>query len=380
MAKILHTADLHLGAKMVGLPENKRKIRKEEQLHVIERLISVARENEVDLFLIAGDLFDSESVSPDLFDFVSNTFKNASDIRFLISPGNHDPYTYNSVYEKCKWPDNVYIFNSNQIEFVEFEDIRTRVYGAAFLNPSNDHSLLDGFSCLPYGGTNIVLLHGDYRTLESQYNSITVDHIRNSCADYVALGHVHLRSNVERFDSDNVSVAYCGTPEGHGFDEYGMKGVYVGDVSKGEANIKFVPTCQRQFVRIDVEVTPDLAVSEIVNSLANVGGYSANDIVRVEIKGEVSKEVRECFDDIEKDATEKLLEMCFWCKIVDSTSTKFSDDNAGGGYSEFSLMSIFKEKVTERLENARGNDEDIKIIKRAYEFGVKSLEGRKIDI
>ena len=49
--------------------------------------------------------------------------------------------------------------------------------------------------------------------------------------------------------------AYCGCPEGRGFDETGDKGVLVGEVSPGEAKLEFVPLCKRRYREITVDVT-----------------------------------------------------------------------------------------------------------------------------
>jgi exonuclease SbcD len=51
--KILHTADWHLGKRL------DRFSRLEEQVLVMEELVQIADEQNVDLILIAGDLFDN---------------------------------------------------------------------------------------------------------------------------------------------------------------------------------------------------------------------------------------------------------------------------------------------------------------------------------
>ena len=51
--KILHTADWHLGKKLDGFS------RLEEQILVMNEIVEIADEQQVDLVLIAGDLFDN---------------------------------------------------------------------------------------------------------------------------------------------------------------------------------------------------------------------------------------------------------------------------------------------------------------------------------
>ena len=51
--KILHTADWHLGKRLDGFS------RFDEQVAVLNEIISVADHENVDMVLIAGDLFDA---------------------------------------------------------------------------------------------------------------------------------------------------------------------------------------------------------------------------------------------------------------------------------------------------------------------------------
>ena len=59
--KILHCADLHIGAAESFLGAL-AKSRRAETLITFEKIISLAKEEEVKLLLIAGDLFDSNNI------------------------------------------------------------------------------------------------------------------------------------------------------------------------------------------------------------------------------------------------------------------------------------------------------------------------------
>lgn len=62
--KILHMADLHLDSKLGSIyTTEKARERKTEILHTFSRMISFAAENDVKAVLVAGDLFDTNTVS-----------------------------------------------------------------------------------------------------------------------------------------------------------------------------------------------------------------------------------------------------------------------------------------------------------------------------
>ena len=59
--KILHTADLHLDSAFEALPAGKAQLRRTEQRELLARLATLAREEQVQLILLAGDLLDSDT-------------------------------------------------------------------------------------------------------------------------------------------------------------------------------------------------------------------------------------------------------------------------------------------------------------------------------
>ncbi|AZA92292.1 Nuclease sbcCD subunit D [Chryseobacterium nakagawai] len=85
--KILHTADWHLGKKL------DRFSRLEEQASVMEEIIAIADEEQADLILVAGDLFDNFNPAVEAVELFYKTLKRLSQNgkRPVIAiAGNHD--------------------------------------------------------------------------------------------------------------------------------------------------------------------------------------------------------------------------------------------------------------------------------------------------
>ena len=70
--KILHCADIHIGAaqSFLGTLAEKRRY---EVLMTFERIIDTAKENDVKIIAIAGDLFDSNNIEKSFIDAVFTT-------------------------------------------------------------------------------------------------------------------------------------------------------------------------------------------------------------------------------------------------------------------------------------------------------------------
>jgi DNA repair protein SbcD/Mre11 len=84
--RILHTADWHVGKVLKGHP------RLEEHDTVLRDIVRVAREEDVDLVVVAGDVFDTSTPTPDAQNLVIRTLLGLrNDGRHVIvEAGNHD--------------------------------------------------------------------------------------------------------------------------------------------------------------------------------------------------------------------------------------------------------------------------------------------------
>ncbi|GAB3539068.1 metallophosphoesterase family protein [Spirosoma fluminis] len=85
--KILHTADWHLGKRLQDFQ------RLQEQQNVLDEIIKIADREQVDLVLVAGDLFDTFNPDPKAEDLLYSTLKKlaAGGSRPVVAiAGNHD--------------------------------------------------------------------------------------------------------------------------------------------------------------------------------------------------------------------------------------------------------------------------------------------------
>ncbi|MCC5939667.1 MAG: exonuclease SbcCD subunit D [Lunatimonas sp.] len=87
MAKILHTADWHLGKRLQEFS------RIEEQKHVLEEIVEIADRENVDLVLLAGDVYDTYNPTHEAVDLFYKTLRKLSKggaRPVIVISGNHD--------------------------------------------------------------------------------------------------------------------------------------------------------------------------------------------------------------------------------------------------------------------------------------------------
>ncbi len=84
--RLLHTADWHVGKSLKGLS------RLDEQQRVLGQIVGIAREQEVDAVLVAGDLYDSAAPSASAQRLVVRTLMALADTgaQVVVIAGNHD--------------------------------------------------------------------------------------------------------------------------------------------------------------------------------------------------------------------------------------------------------------------------------------------------
>ncbi len=83
--KLLHTGDWHAGKGLAG------RSRSEELRDALAEIATLAREQEVDFVLVAGDIFDSAAPSPEAERIVYRALLDLASVAPVIAvPGNHD--------------------------------------------------------------------------------------------------------------------------------------------------------------------------------------------------------------------------------------------------------------------------------------------------
>ena len=126
--KFVHIADTHFDSPFTNLVRDNSfgEIRRLEQRQVFKKIRNYTKENNIEYFFIAGDLYEQKYIRESTIQYINNLFKEIPNTKIFISPGNHDPYIKNSFYNDFNWNKNVKIFNS-KIERCEYENVN--IYG-----------------------------------------------------------------------------------------------------------------------------------------------------------------------------------------------------------------------------------------------------------
>lgn len=351
--KLLHTADLHIGAELSYLGE-RAESRKYEVLEVFKNICNICRTENVEICLIAGDLFDSNAAAKSFIQPVLNAVAEAESTRFFYVAGNHDPLNTSSPFTTEKLPENLTVLGGSY-ETAVLEDMGVRITGRSFT-----HSAMEFCEMPPMpqdGLINILLMHSDFGATGSIYNPLPLGFAESCGADYLALGHIHKRTAVEKLG--NTYIAYCGCPEGQGFDESGIKGVYCGDLTKKGCELRFIECSKRVHIvkKIDLSGVESTAEAEklICERLADeLGENYVKQLFKLVLTGSVTNPSAINTAELTAALKAKL----YFVKIKNRLKQQIDLELLSN---EISLKGIFVKKLLERIKNADKDEQKLLI-------------------
>jgi len=252
MMKILHSADWHLDAPLVGRTEEQAQYLRSELLKIPEKVVTLCKNEGCDLLLLAGDLFDG-AYTVDSLNAVRSALEDVG-VPVFIAPGNHDFCVPNSPWLAESWPENVHIFTHPVLEGISLPELDCRIYGAGY-ESMDCPALLKDFQ--PEGSErwHIGLFHADPLQAGSPYAPLNANQVKASTLDYLALGHIHKAGS---FRAGETLCAWPGCPMGRGYDESGLKGALLATLEDGVRAV-FLPLNTPRFYDEKIDVGEDAA-------------------------------------------------------------------------------------------------------------------------
>jgi exonuclease SbcD len=235
MLRLMHMADVHLGARHHDLGAQAA-AQRERQFAAFKRAIDLAIAEKVQLVLICGDLFDSNSQPRRSVERAAAELHRLVErhIPVVVIPGTHDCFEAGSIYrvfdmaamangEASADGARCVVLTDKQTS-VTFADLDATVHGRVFATKKAPASPLAGFSAAdPAKGSRyqIGMIHGA-RLVPGQVDSddviFTDAEVAASGLDYLALGHWH---SFQQGKAGATTWAYSGAPEPVKIDQDG---------------------------------------------------------------------------------------------------------------------------------------------------------------
>ncbi len=382
MARLLHTADLHLDTPFTGsgLEREQAMQRRADLLATFRQITELARQRQVDMLLIAGDLFEEDYVGAATLSRVFSALAELDPLPVLVSPGNHDPLHPASPYVTEELPPNLFLFREDRLESFEFPELGVAVHGLAFRARHEKRELLRGLRLEGELAVNILLCHGAVYEgepgLAADYNPVRPDDLRGCGADYCALGHYHRAIEVRR-DERGLRAAYCGSPEPLRYGQTGDKvgGALIIDIDTESRRLadEMVVVRRRSYHDLEVDLSGCReqadADSRIAAALADRS--LAGGLVDLVATGTVPAGL--ILNPIDfADAAAHLFAM----RLRDRTRPDYDLEALAA---EETARGAFCRLLLRRLEKAEEGTEEKEIAERALWLGLAAFDGQDVE-
>lgn len=287
MIKILHTADLHLGKEFKHLKGFGKSLREAIQ-QSFSKIVDVALEKRVDIFIIAGDLFDSNMVSTKTIGSVIQQLNRLKGIPVCIVPGTHDCYDPSSIYRRKDFDDTgATIFRDENPTTVKFDKLNLAIHARANMTNLGEASPLQGLMPDKEKAFNIAIVHGAIK-IESKHHpneyAIDIQEISKCGMNYVALGHWHKCAD---YSSAKTKAWYAGSPETLQFEDGNSSGyVLLVNLDRDECKIEKLKIGRYIWQEVDIDISTYPSVEQLKYKILSYSG--SEKAVKVTIRGLIS--------------------------------------------------------------------------------------------
>ncbi len=372
MVKILHLADVHLDSPFKNVPYTESVKRRDDTRRIFANALGYAEKCGASVVLISGDLFDSEFYTENTVSFLTNAFKSMPSCRFVISPGNHDPYKYGSPYTENSFPENVFIFSSEEIQKISFPDIGLNVYGYAFASDAHTKRPLEGFTA-DEDGFNVLCAHTDIDAPVSTYAPISASELSRSRLDYAALGHIHTNKEIKK--AGGTLYAYSGSLTGRDFSEHGDNGgiLVTLDVKNGKKKVSAerVAFCPWVYKTVTVNLSETgkgaLKTTLVKRLSEETANTEREQIIRLCLTGSVDYEID----------TASLLSELNELSVKEIENKTVSSFEYLGLADDFSLRGEFYRTLRPTLSSE--NEEERRLAEAALRLGLNALSRTELE-
>lgn len=207
--RIAHCSDVHLGAGYLGDSARDERLRS-----AFAAALDDMCAHGPDLLLLAGDLFESNSVDDETIQWAMDALRRVP-VPVMMIPGNHDCMEPDAIYRRHDFDriPNVRLLASEAGEIARLPDLGVAVWGKGMVEHRPENRPLAGCpdrpdDCNWYLGMahGLFVPHGGDTHRSSP---IHMREIEDSACDYLALGHHHAALELV---GERWTAAYSGSP------------------------------------------------------------------------------------------------------------------------------------------------------------------------
>ncbi len=285
MIRLLHTADWQIGKAFGQFEADEATLLAEARFATVAKLAQLARDRQVDLVLVAGDVFDAQGVADRTLHRLFQALA-AFPGPWVMIPGNHDAGLAESVWTRAARlqaiPANVHV--CLQAQPLLLETLGLAILPAPLTQRHTYSDLTEWFAQAdtPPGMLRIGLAHGCVQGILApdidSANPIAAGRAEQARLDYLALGDWHGTRQVD------ARSWYSGTPETDRFRANASGQALLVELEGPDLPPRITPVATGQYRWQTKELNLQVA-SDIDLLLAQLALLGPQDVVQLNLGG-----------------------------------------------------------------------------------------------
>lgn len=353
--KFMHIADVHLGVTPdKGRPWSEQ--RSQEVKDTFQRILDIAGKEQIDLLLIAGDLFHFPPTIAMLKELDSQ-LDELEGVTTILIAGNHDYRAAGSPIDRYAFQSDTVVLSAGRAEQIVLEDLETCVTGISYDRKEIKEGIYDNLKPDLAGEQfhkdylQILLAHGG----DVKHAPMNRNQLIHSDFDYIALGHIHKPEIIVPDRMINV-----GSLEPIDYTDTGARGYVWGEAWKQEGKwqvrTQWQEISSRQYIDLVIEVQPELTNYMLQRRIQEqIDALGTGHIYRIILEGYRSSLFQADFSS--------LMNLYYIYEVVDHTREAYDLEQ---------LQTANLDNLLGRFIQAFDGQED-ELHQKALEYGVKAL-------
>jgi DNA repair exonuclease SbcCD nuclease subunit len=280
----LHTADWQIGKRFGSFPGDKPAVLRDRRLEAVDRLAEAALAGGCSAVLVAGDVFDGETVPEALTGKLLARLKSHGGLAWHLLPGNHDPARAGGVWAAVAAggvPSNVRLHLEPRAAEIAPGVVLLPAPLTSKRTETDPTAWWDGVAT--EGAVRIGLAHGSVQGFGSGGDAnVPIDpaRVKSARLSYLALGDWHGTTRISE------RAWYSGTPEPDGFRDNDPGNALLVRIDGAVApGVQRVRTAHYTWMRRTLKIDAAQGLDAIEADVSAQGVQAARCLLALELQG-----------------------------------------------------------------------------------------------
>ena len=349
--KFIHTSDIHIGMSpdptMFWSADRANDIKE-----TFANVIAKCNEEDADLLLISGDLFNHQPLTEEL-DYINNLFESIPKTQVVVIAGSYDHIKSNSPILNYHFADNVYYFLDKTEYSFKVLNKTYIIHGFSYYSLEDQAPIINSITPDDDKNIHILIAYGG----DANHSPFSISKLENKNFSYIALGSMH---NFETLIENKAY--YPGSPEPLDSSSTGAHGIIIGEINDSTRrvqNIRFEKIAKVAYVPLNIKINGSTTEEDIVEIvIRDIIKLGAQNIFKVKITGLRNPDL-----EITREMFSQKIRIS---DIIDNTTPKYDFVKLSSEHPQ-DMIGAFIRKMT--TNNAELSD----IEKRALYLGTHAL-------